>query len=72
MMGEMHNQQMDGYSGNRYSNSSRPSQYRPGDWVCPKPICRFQNFASRTECMRCGSCRVSGSPEMTGEGCIQG
>ncbi|KAI8918487.1 hypothetical protein DFJ77DRAFT_455786 [Powellomyces hirtus] len=28
---------------------------RPGDWICEKPGCNFQNFASRHECMRCGS-----------------
>ncbi|KAJ3134002.1 hypothetical protein HDU90_005350 [Geranomyces variabilis] len=28
---------------------------RPGDWVCPKPGCSFANFASRHECMRCGT-----------------
>ncbi|KAJ3012947.1 hypothetical protein HKX48_005997 [Thoreauomyces humboldtii] len=30
---------------------------RPGDWICEKPTCNFQNFASRHECMRCGSQR---------------
>ncbi|KAK3812026.1 MAG: hypothetical protein J3Q66DRAFT_50846 [Benniella sp.] len=27
--------------------------FRPGDWNCPS--CAFQNFASRTQCMKCGT-----------------
>ncbi|KAI8805255.1 ribonuclease H-like domain-containing protein, partial [Cladochytrium replicatum] len=36
-----------------YSGQPSSAALRPGDWVCPHPSCRFQNFASRLECMRC-------------------
>ncbi|KAI9188073.1 Asparagine-rich protein (ARP protein) [Blastocladiella emersonii ATCC 22665] len=32
-----------------------PSNMRPGDWICPNADCRFQNFASRAMCLRCGN-----------------
>ncbi|KAJ3205285.1 hypothetical protein HDU82_005302 [Entophlyctis luteolus] len=32
----------------------RPTD-RPGDWACPVPACRYHNYASRTECYRCGT-----------------
>ncbi|RKO91961.1 ribonuclease H-like domain-containing protein, partial [Blyttiomyces helicus] len=28
---------------------------RPGDWSCPNDACRYHNYASRTECYRCGT-----------------
>ncbi|KAI9329333.1 hypothetical protein BDR26DRAFT_825383 [Obelidium mucronatum] len=28
---------------------------RPGDWTCPSPSCRYHNYASRFECLRCGT-----------------
>ncbi|KAI9202022.1 uncharacterized protein BJ171DRAFT_516334 [Polychytrium aggregatum] len=34
-----------------------PGGLKPGDWYCPNSNCKFQNFASRTECMRCRSPR---------------
>ncbi|KAF9923388.1 hypothetical protein FBU30_006544 [Linnemannia zychae] len=34
--------------------------FRPGDWNCPN--CNFQNFASRTQCMKCGT----GAPSSSG------
>ncbi|KAI1290503.1 hypothetical protein EDD11_009218 [Mortierella claussenii] len=33
--------------------------FRPGDWNCPN--CNFQNFASRTQCMKCGTSAPSGN-----------
>ncbi|KAG0364109.1 hypothetical protein BGZ54_007838 [Gamsiella multidivaricata] len=32
--------------------------FRPGDWNCPN--CNFQNFASRTQCMKCSTPAPSG------------
>lgn len=64
-MGGMHNQQMGGYSAAQYPHP-RSSQHRPGDWICPKPSCKFQNFASRNECMRCGQRRMGGGQGLSG------
>ncbi|KFH65871.1 hypothetical protein MVEG_07974 [Podila verticillata NRRL 6337] len=32
--------------------------FRPGDWNCPN--CNFQNFASRNQCMKCGTSAPGG------------
>ncbi|KAK5809878.1 hypothetical protein F5H01DRAFT_368680 [Linnemannia elongata] len=41
--------------------------FRPGDWNCPS--CNFQNFASRTQCMKCGtSAPSSGGGSGSGSG----
>ncbi|CAJ0823639.1 9708_t:CDS:2 [Entrophospora sp. SA101] len=42
------------------SSTSSGISFRPGDWICPNPNCIFQNFASRTQCMRCGTSNHSG------------
>eukprot|EP00993_Chasmostoma_nieuportense_P001465 NODE_2345_length_1205_cov_34.922078_g2231_i0.p1 GENE.NODE_2345_length_1205_cov_34.922078_g2231_i0~~NODE_2345_length_1205_cov_34.922078_g2231_i0.p1 ORF type:complete len:383 (-),score=30.00 NODE_2345_length_1205_cov_34.922078_g2231_i0:56-1144(-) len=34
---------------------------RPGDWVCP--ACSNMNYASRTQCNRCGGAKVGGQAE---------
>ncbi|KAJ3334200.1 hypothetical protein HDU76_006572 [Blyttiomyces sp. JEL0837] len=36
---------------------SRPTD-RPGDWNCSNSTCRYHNYASRTECYRCGNKKV--------------
>ncbi|KAI9106092.1 hypothetical protein DFS34DRAFT_46384 [Phlyctochytrium arcticum] len=45
---------------------------KPGDWLCPRPTCKFQNFSSRQECMRCGSQKpgttAGGAGVMAGHG----
>ncbi|CAG8458294.1 11152_t:CDS:1 [Paraglomus brasilianum] len=41
-----------------YTHPSSNVPFRPGDWMCPNPSCLFQNFASRTHCMKCGTANM--------------
>ena len=34
-------------------SANAPSNFRPGDWICPRPDCNNHNYASRLECRRC-------------------
>ncbi|KAJ3126443.1 hypothetical protein HK098_007495 [Nowakowskiella sp. JEL0407] len=47
---------MAGTNGSMQRNAARarPTD-RPGDWNCGNENCRYHNYASRTECYRCGS-----------------
>ncbi|KAJ3374756.1 hypothetical protein GGF31_006653 [Allomyces arbusculus] len=38
-----------------HHHHDQPPAMRPGDWICPNGDCRFQNFASRAMCLRCGT-----------------
>ncbi|XP_071538236.1 uncharacterized protein [Panulirus ornatus] len=42
-------------SGSRDRYSSGRSSCKPGDWYCPS--CQFSNFASRTACLKCRTCK---------------
>lgn len=39
-----------------------PSNFNPGDWMCPNPSCGFHNYASRQQCFKCNSQRPGGAP----------
>lgn len=64
-MGRIVNTQFGEYSRGNYP-VTRSCYYRAGDWICPKPTCKFENFASRVECKRCGFRRMAGGPGHTG------
>jgi hypothetical protein len=36
------------------------SSFSMGDWTCPNSSCNFHNYASRAQCMKCGTYRPSG------------
>ncbi|KAI8618845.1 hypothetical protein BC830DRAFT_1106855 [Chytriomyces sp. MP71] len=38
---------------NHQLRQSQPPPLRPGDWICPNKLCRFQNFKSRSQCYKC-------------------
>ncbi|KAJ3057920.1 hypothetical protein HDU98_005944, partial [Podochytrium sp. JEL0797] len=53
----------------QYGYHQQPAQHhhthhaggmKPGDWICTNSSCRFQNFQSRNECMKCRSPRPAG------------
>lgn len=37
----------------RPMTSQKPSNFKPGDWLCPNPRCDAHNFASKSECHKC-------------------
>jgi hypothetical protein len=37
---------------------------RPGDWVCPRLDCHYQNFAMRSVCIKCTEPRSTGSSDI--------
>ncbi|KAG0317883.1 hypothetical protein BGZ99_005966 [Dissophora globulifera] len=49
------------YASGGGAGGSNSITFRPGDWACPN--CSFQNFASRTQCMKCGTPAPSGGNE---------
>ncbi|KAI9495658.1 hypothetical protein BDB00DRAFT_759802 [Zychaea mexicana] len=34
-----------------------PPNFTPGDWMCPNYQCNFHNYASRVQCLKCGTYR---------------
>ncbi|KAI8815725.1 uncharacterized protein EV422DRAFT_624022 [Fimicolochytrium jonesii] len=56
-----------GYGGMPHGPPGGPIM-RPGDWICEKPGCGFQNFASRQECFRCKEYRPQPGPPGTHSG----
>ena len=39
-------------------DSVEATRVMPGDWVCPNPICRLNNFAKRSRCYKCCYSRI--------------
>ncbi|KAI7851741.1 hypothetical protein BDC45DRAFT_514923 [Circinella umbellata] len=37
-----------------------PPNFTPGDWMCPNYQCNFHNYASRVQCLKCGTYRPQG------------
>jgi len=47
-----------GYGGGPgFYNGAPPPNIRPGDWACG--ACNMNNFASRTECFKCSTPKVT-------------
>mmetsp|Transcript_5692 Transcript_5692/g.10451 ORF Transcript_5692/g.10451 Transcript_5692/m.10451 type:complete len:484 (+) Transcript_5692:215-1666(+) len=46
--------------GNFGGRSYRPSNFKPGDWMCS---CGAHNYQSRTECYKCGNSKEEGQTE---------
>ncbi|KAI8142315.1 ribonuclease H-like domain-containing protein [Fennellomyces sp. T-0311] len=36
---------------------ANPPNFTPGDWMCPNYQCSFHNYASRVQCLKCGTYR---------------
>ncbi|KAI9269007.1 hypothetical protein BDA99DRAFT_557780 [Phascolomyces articulosus] len=49
-----------GQSGPPPPAGNTPPNFTPGDWMCPNYQCNFHNYASRVQCLKCGSYRPQG------------
>ena len=61
------------YRSNEYRESARGgygggSDMRPGDWNCVEKSCGAHNFASRTNCFKCGAPKDDNEEAMDGRG----
>ncbi|KAI8606135.1 hypothetical protein EDD21DRAFT_54227 [Dissophora ornata] len=61
-----HHPYASGGGGGSSGSGSHSISFRPGDWGCPN--CSFQNFASRTQCMKCGNSGYGGYNDHNGGG----